>query len=226
MSTKEKTLLQDYAPRFANLLGGLAVSAVGIVMMLQANVGLEPWSVLHQGMAQSMGISYGTASIIVGGVAVGAAAVCGEGFGIGTIANIVICAMLIDLLLATGLIPQMSGIFSGLLMLAAGLELLALGTWLYMRARLGAGPRDALMVALARNTRRSVGLCRAVVELIAIAVGWWLGGPVGIGTVVAAVGLGSLFNLNFRLLRFPAATIRQENLAQTLRKIRGHGKNQ
>ncbi|MFQ7451764.1 MAG: LysR family transcriptional regulator [Flavonifractor plautii] len=90
-------------------------------------------------------------------------------------------------------------------MLAAGLEILVIGTWLYMRTALGASPRDSLMVALARKTGRSVGICRATVEIAVIAAGWLLGGQVGIGTVISAVGLGSLFNLNFKLLHFRAS---------------------
>ena len=211
----------NYARRLGWLVLGMAVSAVGIVMMLQANVGLEPWSVLQQGMAQSTGMTYGMASVLVGGAAIAVAALCGERFGVGTIVNIILCAAIIDFLLARGWIPKMEGLGSGLLMLAGGLELLALGTWMYMRAALGTGPRDALMVALARKTGRSVGLCRAAVEVVVILVGWLLGGQVGVGTVVSAVGLGSLFNLNFHLLGFRAAEVHQETVAETLRILRG-----
>ena len=114
----------------------------------------------------------------------------------------------------------MQGLWSGLLMLLGGMELLALGTWMYMKSALGSGPRDALMVVLARKTGRSVGLCRATVELIAIFVGWRLGGQVGIGTIVTGVGVGTLFNLNFALLHFRAADLHQENLPETIRRIR------
>ena len=75
------------------------------------------------------------------------------------------------------------------------------------------------MVAMARKTGRSVGLCRASVELVIIFIGWRLGGQVGLGTVISAVGLGSLFNLNFALLRFDAAALHQEDLTETLRRL-------
>lgn len=211
----------NYGKRAGWLVLGCLVSAVGIVMMLQANIGLEPWSVLQQGMAQSWSISYGTASVIVGAVAIGVAVICGEGFGFGTIGNITLCAFFIDALLALNWIPKMQSLFSGILMLVGGLEILVIGTWLYMRSTLGAGPRDSLMVALARKTGRSVGLCRAVVEVFVILAGYLLGGQVGWGTLISAVGLGSLFNLNFRLLHFRAAELHQENLAETVRILRG-----
>lgn len=213
-------MIRNYARRLLWLAGGLAVSSVGITMMLQANIGLEPWSVLQQGMAQTFGITYGTAAVIVGAVIIAIAVACGESFGVGTLGNIFICGPLIDLLLYLGWVPAMERLWSGVLMLLGGLELLALGTWLYMKSALGAGPRDALMVVLARRTGRSVGLCRAVVEITIIFLGWRMGGQVGIGTVISALGLGTLFNLNFALLRFPAAEVRQENLSETLQRLR------
>ena len=213
-------MIRNYVRRLLWLALGMLVSAIGIVMTLQANIGLEPWSVLQQGMAQSFGITYGTASVIVGAAAIGVAILFGESFGFGTVINIVLCAVFIDALLWLGWVPQMSGTLSGILMLLAGLELLVLGTWMYMKSALGAGPCDALMVALARRTGRSVGLCRISVEILVILTGYFLGGQVGIGTVISALGLGSLFNLNFHLLGFRAAELHQENIAETLRFIR------
>ena len=212
-------MVRNYIARLLWLVAGVAVSALGITMMLRANVGLEPWSVLQQGLAQTAGITYGTASMIVGAAAIGTAMLCGESFGIGTVVDIVLCAVCIDGLLWLDWIPQMHSLPSGIPMLLAGMELLAIGTWMYMKSALGAGPRDALMVALARKTSRSVGLCRASVEIVVIIAGFLLGGQVGIGTVIAAFGLGSLFNLNFHLLHFRAAELHQENIAETLRRL-------
>ena len=212
-------MVRNYIARLLWLVAGVAVSALGITLMLRANVGLEPWSVLQQGLAQTAGITYGTASMIVGAAAIGTAMLCGESFGIGTVVDIVLCAVCIDGLLWLDWIPQMHSLSSGIPMLLAGMELLAIGTWMYMKSALGAGPRDALMVALARKTGRSVGLCRASVEIVVIIAGFLLGGQVGIGTVIAAFGLGSLFNLNFHLLHFRAAELHQENIAETLRRL-------
>ena len=209
----------EYIHRLFWLVAGVVVSAFGITMMLQANVGLEPWRVLQQGLEQTAGITYGTASMIVGAAAIGTAILCGESFGIGTVVDIVLCAVSIDGLLWLDWIPEMQDLPSGICMLLGGMELLALGTWMYMKSALGAGPRDALMVALAHKTGRSVGLCRISAEIIAIVIGFQLGGQVGIGTVISALGLGSLLNLNFSLVRFRAAEVHQENVVETLRKL-------
>ena len=215
-------MLKDYGKRLAWLVGGMLLSAVGITMMLQANIGVEPWSVLQQGISLTFGVSYGFASVIVGAAVILIAVGLGESFGFGTVINIVLCAIFIDLLLWLDWIPMMHSTISGTLMLVAGLELLVLGTWMYMSSRLGSGPRDALMVVLARKTGRSVGLCRAVTEVFVIVAGFFLGGQVGLGTVISAVGLGSLFNLNFKLLHFDAARLHQETVAETIRILRSH----
>ena len=213
-------MLREYTKRIGVLLGGLLISAVGITMMLQANIGLEPWSVLQNGMSIFFGMTYGTAAMIVGAVVIAIAIACGESFGIGTIANIFFAPAVIDVLLWLGWIPQMTSLWGGIAMLVLGMELLAIGTWMYMKSALGSGPRDALMVVLARKTKHSVGICRITVEIIAIIVGWLMGGQVGIGTVITGVGVGTLFNLNFALLRFKAADLHQENLPETIRRLR------
>ena len=192
-------MFREYIHRLFWLILGVAVSSIGIAMMLQANVGLEPWSVLQQGMSLRTGMTYGTASAIAGAAAILTAVFFGESFGFGTIINIAGCAVIIDAIQAAHLIPQMHGLVSGIAMLIGGLELLALGTWLYMKSALGSGPRDALMVALARKFGRSAGACRAVVDVLVTVIGFFLGGPVGIGTIISAVGLGPLINLNLEL---------------------------
>ena len=205
-------MFQNYMRRLFWLILGVAVSSIGIAMMLQANVGLEPWSVLQQGMSLRTGMTYGTASAIAGAAAILTAVLFGESFGFGTIINIAGCAVMID---------AIHGLVSGIAMLIGGLELLALGTWLYMKSALGSGPRDALMVALARKFGRSAGACRAVVDVLVTVIGFFLGGPVGVGTIISAVGLGPLINLNFAAVRFKPAKVHQENAAETIAKIAG-----
>lgn len=175
-------MLRDYVRRLLRLVAGIAVSSLGIVLMLQANVGLEPWSVLQQGMTLVLPVSYGLASVIAGAAAIGLAILLGESFGVGTIVNIIGCGVCIDAMLALDWVPQLHSLPGGIAMLLAGLELLALGTWMYMRSVLG--------------------------------------GQFGIGTVISALGLGSLINLNFSLLHFRPAKVHQENIAETLRYLR------
>lgn len=113
-------MLQEYLRRIGLLLVGLLVSAIGITLMLQANIGLEPWSVLQQGIAKTFGITYGTAASIVGAAVIAIAYFCGESFGLGTLANIFVCPIFIDILLYLNWIPLFERFSTGLAALLIG----------------------------------------------------------------------------------------------------------
>lgn len=209
--------MKRYVKKMTRLLVGLVISAVGIVLMLQANIGLDPWNVLHMGLNLVTGISFGVVTIIVGAGAILISMALGERIGVGTICNIVITGFIIDFLLWTALFPQMQNFWAGVAVMLVGQELLSLGTYYYMSAALGTGPRDALMVALSRKTHIPVGICRSATELLAILIGWLLGGKVGLGTVLCALTIGIFFQVNFALLHFDAARLEQEYLEVTLK---------
>ena len=198
---------------------GQMITALGVACMLRVNIGLEPWSVLQQGMSDTFGITFGIANDIVGAAVILIAVLLGESIGVGTLFCVFITGLGIDLILWLDVIPLQTSLFGGILLLLAGLELLTLGTYFYMREGLGQGSRDALMVALSKRTGKSVGLCRSCVEGLAILLGWLLGGQVGIGTVIAMLGIGALIDLNFHLLQFDPKSVRQENLIDTWRRL-------
>ena len=215
---------QSYWVRILKFIAGLAITAVGISFTVQANIGTEPWSVLHQGISLVTGISFGNATAVVGAVAIALGLLLGEKIGVGTIGNIVLTAPMLDAIFASNLVPLQHTLWGGLIMMVIGLELIPLGTWLYMDSELGAGPRDALSVGLAKLTHRSTGFCRSSMEVIATVVGFIMGGQLGIGTLVAAIGIGILFQLNFKLLHFDPTKLQQENLRDTWNVICGHKK--
>ena len=97
---------------------------------------------------------------------------------------------------------------------------IALGSYFYIRSGFGAGPRDSLMVALKRKTGLPIGMCRGAIEFIAVTVGWALGGPVGLGTVIAAFGISACVQVVFALMRFEATSVIHETLDATFRQVR------
>jgi uncharacterized membrane protein YczE len=139
---------------------------------------------------------------------------------LGTLCNMVFIGAFIDLLLTAEWIPLMEGFARGMAMMLAGLFVIALATFFYMGAGYGAGPRDSLMVALTKRTKKPVGFCRSCMEGTVLLLGWLLGGYVGIGTVISAFGVGIVIQMVFTLLRFDVETIHQESLYET----RGHFK--
>lgn len=213
-------MIKKYLARIGLYLTGQLISAVGIVLMLRADIGADPWNILHQGISLSLGMSFGAATILVGATSLAIAMLFGESFGIGTLLGILVVGPVIDVLMKLELVPAPESFIMSLVMLIVGLEILTIGTWVYMSQGLGAGPRDAFNVALARKTHFPVGMCRIFIESFTTISGWLLGGKLGVGTVICAFGLGFLFQINFSLLRFDATAVKQENIAQTAANLR------
>ena len=205
--------------RFSHLLAATLLYAVGIVITLRANVGYVPWDVFHAGLAQTVGISFGVATIVVGAVIVAFVAVCGEKIGIGTIISMTLTGIFIDLIMMIEIIPLAPNMAIGTAMLVSGLLVVSIATYFYIRSAFGAGPRDNLMVVLTRKTKIPVGVCRSIVELAVTLAGWLLGGMVGIGTLISVIAVGFCIQLVFKIFRFNVAAVKHETLKQTYKTL-------
>ncbi len=210
----------NFTKRLVRLVFGLFLYSLGIALTIQAHIGYAPWDVFHAGVAGVAGIKLGTASIATGLVVVVLTLLLGEKIGIGTILNMVLIGMFLNLLLSSGGIPLAASVPAGIGMLVCGLFIIALASFFYIGSGFGAGPRDSLMIALRRITKLPVGACRAGIEGAVLLVGWALGGLFGFGTVLSALATGFCIELTFKLLRFDVAAVRQETLADTARRFR------
>ena len=191
------------AARGVALIVGLFLFALSIVMQLESELGLSPWDTLHQGIAKHTPLSFGAANIVVGAVVLAIAWGLGAKIGIGTVANAVLIGVFIQALSA---IPQVDDLSDGSLgvritLLAVSMPVVGLGSALYIGAWFGAGPRDSLMVVLGKRTGTRLGVVRTAIELCALAAGWALGGTVGIGTGVFALGIGPAVETGFWVLQ-------------------------
>lgn len=189
--------------RVGSLFFGLAVCALGVVLMLQADLGLAPWDVLHQGIADTTPLSFGLANIVVGVVVVLVAWRLGARVGFGTLANATCIGGFVELLLVSDAIPDLAGGGLGerVAFLALGIVAFGVGTAFYIGAHMGAGPRDSLMLVVALRAHTRLGLARAALELAALAAGFALGGDVGVGTLAFALFIGPSVELAFAVLR-------------------------
>lgn len=189
--------------RLAVLVAGLFLFALGVVTQLESRLGLSPWDVLHQGIARHTPLSFGVATVCVSVVVLGVAWTLGAQIGIGTVANALLVGSFIQALTTIDAIDALSdsslGVRVGLL--ALSMPLIGAGSALYLGAWLGAGPRDSLMVVGGRRTGLRLGIVRTCLEVAAFAAGWALGGTVGIGTVVFALGVGPALESGFWVLR-------------------------
>jgi len=189
--------------RLGKLMAGLVLFGVGIWLGLQAHLGVGPWDVLAGGLAQHLGTPFGRTAIGVSVVVLVLGLAAGVRPGLGTALNVVVIGAVVDLLLAT---PALDGLVeqplpARLLGTAAGIASVAVGSALYLGAHLGPGPRDGLMVAMVQRTGWPVGRCRALLELVVLVLGVALGGPVGVGTLAFALGIGPAVQVAFRVLR-------------------------
>ncbi|MCG5434355.1 hypothetical protein LV457_18960 [Mycobacterium sp. MYCO198283] len=185
------------AGRGSALLVGLVGYGVSMAMMVEAGLGLDPWDVLHQGLALRTPMSIGVASAVVGVAVLLAWIPLRNRPGVGTVANVVVIAVTVDA--ALWLLPTPTGLPLRSAVMVGGVVLNAASTVLYVGAGLGPGPRDGLMTGLVRRTGWSVRVVRTGIEVAVLTAGWLLGGTVGIGTVVYALGIGPLVQLFIRL---------------------------
>jgi uncharacterized membrane protein YczE len=211
--------MKQFVARILSLIFGVFLYGLGIVITIQANIGYAPWDVFHVGLAQKTGLTIGTVSILVGAVVVVINIIFGEKFGLGTLLNMILIGVFIDLILMSNIIPKQEKLVPGILLLITGLFVIAIGSYFYIRVAFGAGPRDSLMVVLNRKTKLPIGVCRSAIELIVTVTGWFLGGMVGIGTVISVLGIGFCVQLVFGFFRFVPAAVKHETLYQTYKNF-------
>jgi len=177
---------------------GFALFGLSIAAMIRSNLGTSPWAVLEVAFSRLTGITPGRMSIIVGFVVLLGALALREKIGWGTISNILFIGLWEDMFL--GMIPSVeSNIVLQALMLLAAILTMGIASAVYIGVDAGAGPRDSLMLAVHRTTKLSIRLGRAIIEIIVVAVGWMLGGPLGIGTVIFALLIGPAVQWAFKL---------------------------
>ena len=183
--------------RWVKLLAGLICYGIGISLMKQSQLGLSPWEVLHDGLSKISGIEIGTVSIFIGIIVLLLWIPMRERPGIGTVLNIFIVGNITNLTLP--LIPLTNQLWLQILWLVLGVLIVGLATALYLGSRLGAGPRDGLMMSFHRRTGSSIRLVRSIMEISVLAVGWLLHGTIGIGTLAFAFGIGPIVQIMFHL---------------------------
>lgn len=174
--------------RLLPLLAGFVIWGLAIALQVEADLGLSPWDVFHQGLGARLGITIGMAGVLT---SVGVLLLwipLRMKPGLGTVLNAVVIGPSADLFLL--ILPPIDDLVLRWAFLLIGIVLMGVGSALYLPARLGAGPRDGVMVGLNRKFGFSIRLSRTIVEVSALIIGWFLGGTVGLGTLVAALGIG------------------------------------
>lgn len=176
--------------RLIQLYAGLVLFGISTAMMVRSDLGLNPWDVFHQGVADRTPLSLGTVIVVAGAIVLLLWIPLRQRPGIGTISNIVVIGIAADV--GLWLIPDVASLPLRVAMLTAGIVLNGIATSAYIGAGLGPGPRDGLMTGLAARTRWSIRTVRTGIELTVLALGWGLGGTAGVGTILYAVAIGPI----------------------------------
>jgi len=197
--SSEKPL--NFRPRistFFYLCVGLIIFGLGEGLLIISYTGASPWSVLAQGISLNVGFSIGLVTFFVSLFALSLWIFLDQKPGIGTVFNIIIIAAMIDLSIAFVQTPQ--SYIGQLIMAIVAVLLVGLGSGIYLISNLGPGPRDGLMTGLQRKTNLPIAVVRAFLEITVVSIGWYLGGTVGIGTLLFAFGIGPAVALSLFLV--------------------------
>ncbi|AXK44807.1 YczE/YyaS/YitT family protein [Brachybacterium saurashtrense] len=191
--------------RLAQMMLGLSGFGVSLALLLESGLGGAPWDVLHAALAERLGLTVGSVSIGVSFLLLLAWLPLRERIGIGTVANALWVGICIDLGMLV--LPAADGLPLAVGMMLAAVVLNGVSGAVYIGAQLGAGPRDGLMTGLGSVLSRPVGPVRIALEVLVLLTGWALGGPLGVGTVVYALGLGPIIQLTLPHVIHPVRSI-------------------
>lgn len=196
--------------RLMQLLAGLVIMGFAIAFLVRSALGASPWDVLTQGISHHVSLTFGTITVITSGLVLLLWIPLRQKPGIGTILNSLIIGPSADL--GFVFVPEVDALWLRIVFIVIGIVIAGMATGLYIGARFGPGPRDGLMTGLHRITGRPIWQVRAAIELVVVAIGWMLGGIVGVGTVLFAVLIGPVCQYFMRIFYVPLSSDAEPNV--------------
>ena len=201
----------------------LFVNGFGVYLTIQANIGAGPWDVLHLGLSKTLGILYGTASVAVACIVLALDILLREPIGIAMFIDAVVVGKAVDFFNRLNVVPACASLKTGVPIMLLGLTIMAYSQFAYMIASLGCGPRDTLLVALAKRAGQvPIGAVSIALLSLTTFVGWLLGGPVGVGTLICAFCTGPIMQAAFRTVSFDPKTVRHQHLLASAKVLWRH----
>lgn len=206
--------------KMPQLFFGLFLYALGILAMLYANIGTSPWDTFNLGVINYIPITLGQGSQIIGFFVLAASYFIGVVPGIGSIFNMYFIGFFIDVIDNTGLLKTPGSFIGKLALLLVGIATIGWATYFYLKMELGAGPRDGLMEGLVKKLNKPVWAIRGTIELTVLTIGYLLGGPVGIGTLITAFTIGFSVQWAFKIGKYDSKTVEHENIIQMVKRLK------
>lgn len=196
----------------------LFVNGFGVYLTIQANIGAGPWDVLNLGLSKTLGILYGTASVAISYAILGVDIALKEPIGIAMFIDAFVVGKAVDFFNKINVVPKCDSVLKGIVVMLIGLVIMAYTQYTYMSASLGCGPRDTLLVALAKRVNKiPIGAVSIALLSLATFIGWLLGGPVGIGTLICAFATGPIMQMAFSSVKFDATHVHHQHLTDSVK---------
>ncbi|MBQ6663048.1 MAG: hypothetical protein IJM69_05855 [Firmicutes bacterium] len=200
---------------------GLFIFALGVHLTIRANLGLAPWDCFGMGISYHTPLNYGLSMTVMAIVILGIDLLMKEKIGFGTVIDALLTGNFVQLFNDLDPFPETKSIQVGIVIIIAGLALMAIGQFFYMKSAQGCGPRDALLVGLGKRLRRlPIGAVQILLWGTVLLIGWLLGGPVGIGTLVCTFCSGVVMQAIYTLIRFEPRSVVHQSFLETVRQMK------
>ena len=207
--------------KMPSLFFGFFLFALAILLALYSKLGMSPWDVLHMGIVNHSVLSFGQTTQLVGFAIIIFSVFLGVIPGIGSLLNMIFIGGFIDLIDNTRILKTPGSMVGKIIMLIAAILIMGIATFFYLRVELGAGPRDGLMEGLVRKLNKPVWMIRGSIEIVVLIIGFLLGGPVGIGTLLLAGAIGPSVQFAFKLGKYDSKKAEHMNLITLYKNIKG-----
>ena len=207
--------------KMPSLFFGFFLFALAILLALYSKLGMSPWDVLHMGIVNHSVLSFGQTTQLVGFTIIMFSVFLGVIPGIGSVLNMIFICGFIDLIDNTRILKTPGSMVGKIIMLIAAILIMGIATFFYLRVELGAGPRDGLMEGLVRKLNKPVWMIRGSIEIVVLIIGFLLGGPVGIGTLLLAGAIGPSVQFAFKLGKYDSKKAEHMNLITLYKNIKG-----
>ena len=204
------------------IAAGILIFALGVHFTIYANIGLAPWDCLGMGIAAHTPLNYGLAMTVMAVIILGVDLLLKERIGYGTVIDALLSGNFVQMFNDLNPLPENHSVPLGIVLMLAGFVFMALGMWIYMAAAQCCGPRDSLLVGLGKRLPRvPIGFVEILMWAVVLLIGWGLGGPVGIGTLISTFGAGLVMQLVYSLVHFEPRKVRHRDIMEITKLLIG-----
>ena len=218
-----RKIRRDILLEWLQIAAGLLVFSFGVHLTIYANIGLAPWDCLGMGISYHTPLNYGLSMTVLAMVILFIDLFLHEQIGFGTIIDALLTGNFVQMFNSLNPLPENHNLFTGIVSMLIGFVFMALGMFTYMKAAQCCGPRDSLLVALGKRLPGvPIGIIEIILWAAVLLVGWLLGGPVGIGTLISTFGAGLVMQMVYSILHFEPREIRHRNVIE-ITKLLLHG---